>query len=89
MDESDPNRNIFRWLKPLLKTGFERELNEDDVYAVSDCMQSAQNTDAFEKQWQIELEKPNPSFIRVILKIYGFEAIVVPLLYAIASTAVR
>lgn len=68
----------------MLKTGLKRELDEDDIYAVSDSMRSAQNTDAFAQQWQIELKKQNPSIIRVMLKLYGFEALLITLFYAIA-----
>lgn len=75
-------------MRSLLNTGLKRELNEDDIYAPLDSMQSAQNTDAFAKQWEIELEKGNPSIIRVIWKLYGFEAFVVPLLIAITTAAI-
>lgn len=68
-----------------MRTGLKRELDEDDIYAVSDCMKSAQNTDVFAKQWDIELKKKNPSIIRVILKLHGFGALSVTFLYAIAA----
>lgn len=80
--------NIFRWLRPLLKIGLKREPNEDDIYAVSDGMQSAQNTDALAKSWQIELAKKNPSILRAMLRLYGLIALVVPFLYAIVDIAV-
>lgn len=73
----------------MLITSLNRELNEDDIYATRDSMRSAQNTDAFDKQWQIELEKSNPSIIRVILKLCGVEILLITFLYAILSVALR
>lgn len=75
-------------MKPLIKTSLNRDLNEDDIFAVRNSLRSAQITDAFEKQWQIELKKKNPSIIRVILKLYGLEVLLLTLLYAIASAVV-
>lgn len=81
--------DIFRWLRPLVKTSLTRDLNEDDIYEARDSMQSAQITDAFERLWQLELDKKNPSIIRVMFKLYGFEVLLITFLYSIASTTVR
>lgn len=72
-----------------MKTSFRRDLNEDDVYAPIDGMQSAPITDAFGKQWQIELEEKSPSIIRVMFRLYGFEVLLVTFLYSIAGTTVK
>lgn len=72
-----------------MKTSLTRDLNEDDIYEARDSMRSAEITEAFEKQWQLELEKKNPSIIRVIFKLYGFQVLLYTFLYSIASTTVR
>lgn len=67
----------------------KRELDEDDIYAVKNSMQSAQNTDAFEKQWRIELQNKNPSIVRVMFKLYGSEILLTTFFYGILSAMVR
>lgn len=76
----------FRWLNPLVKAGSKRELGEDDIYANVDSMSSAKNTDAFANEWQMELEKKDPSIIRVILKLHGYKVLLVTFVYAILAT---
>lgn len=80
--------SIDRWLKPLFKIGYERELDEDDIYAIPDGMQSAQNTETLAQEWDIELKRTNPSIIRVILRLYGYKAISVTFLFAVACVTV-
>lgn len=77
---------FYRWFNQLAINGRKRELNEDDIYAVTKGMQSDRNTDAFAQEWQIELKKPDPSIVRVIFRLYGFKALSLTFLYAIGST---
>lgn len=77
---------FHRWFNRIAKIGNKRELNEDDIYAVKDGMQSARNTDEFAKEWQTELEKENPSIVRALFRLYGFKTLLVTFLYAIGTT---
>lgn len=87
VDQSNSSLCMFyRWFNRLAGIGRERELNEDDMYAATDGMRSAQNTDAFAREWQIELEKTDPSVVRVIFRLYGFKALSLTFLYAVGST---
>lgn len=87
MTSSELIKNVFyRWFNQLAIIGRKRELNEDDIYAVTNGMQSARNTDAFAKEWQNELEKKDPSLVRVIFRLYGFKALSLTFLYAVGST---
>lgn len=72
----------------MISTSLKRDLNEDDIYAAIPSMQSAENTDAFAKQWQIELQNKNPSIIRVIFKLYGFEMLLIAFLFAFSANVV-
>lgn len=72
-----------------MKKSLRRDLNEDDIYATMDGMQSARIVEAFEKQWQLELEKKNPNIIRVMFKLYGFQVLLITCLYSIAGTTVK
>lgn len=73
----------------MLTMGMTREIGENDIYAVTDDMRSDQNTDAFAKLWQDELQRENPSIIRVIFKLSGFKALALSILYSIATTFVE
>lgn len=70
----------------MLKLGWSRDINEDDIYEVTNGMRSDRNTKIFAKHWNIELEKKKPSFLRVLLKVYGIKIFTVSILSAIATT---
>lgn len=67
----------------------KRAIEEDDIYAVPNDMQSDRNTEAFRKLWQMELKKKNPSILRVILKLHGFGVLTIGLLFSIGETLAR
>lgn len=69
----------------MLKLGLERPIEEDDIYNVTDTMRSSTNTETLTKLWDIELQKKQPSVLRIIMKAYGFKALIVSLLYSIGS----
>lgn len=72
-----------------MRLGMKREINEDDIYAVTNDMRSDKNTEAFENEWQLELEKKNPSLVRVIMKLYGYRVITISTIVAVVNTLVR
>lgn len=80
---------LFRWLKPIFTIGLSRSIEEDDVYAVTNSMQSERNTEAFDKLWQLELEKKNPSILRVMFKLHGPKVLTCGLLYSIGETLAK
>lgn len=73
----------------MIKIGLRREIHEDDIYAVTKSMRSDQNTEAFAKLWQLELEKKDPSLIRAMLKFNGVRAFALIITYSIGSLIVR
>lgn len=73
----------------MFKIGMKRAIEEDDIYAVPNDMQSDQNTEAFRKLWQIELKQKNPSILRVISKLHGFSVLTIGLLFSIGETLAR
>lgn len=73
----------------MFKIGMKRAIEEDDIYAVPNDMQSDQNTEAFRKLWQMELKKKNPSILRLILKLHGFSVLTIGLLFSIGETLAR
>lgn len=73
----------------MIKLGLSREIQEDDIYAVTNSMRSEENTHNFVKHWKIELEKSNPSIFRVMLKIYGYKVFMLSFFYSIGLTLAR
>lgn len=76
-------------MKPLIKAGIRRELQEEDIYAVTNSMKSEKNTKTFAKFWQTELNKENPSIFRVLLNVCGYKAITLIVVYSIGLTLAR
>lgn len=72
-----------------MRLGLRREINEDDIYGVTNEMQSDKNAEAFEKQWQLELKKKCPSLLRAIINLYGFKVITISTICAIVHAIVR
>lgn len=73
----------------MLKIGFSRTIEEDDIHAVTNSMQSDRNTEEFAKLWELELEKKKPSILRVILKVHGLKMFLIGLLYALGEILAR
>lgn len=73
----------------MFKIGWNRAIEEDDIYAVTNGMQSEQNTEAYAQLWDIELKKRNPSITRVIFKVHGLKSLAIGLLFAICDTFTR
>lgn len=73
----------------MLKIGFSRTIEENDIYAVTNSMQSDRNTQEFAKLWELELKKKKPSLLRVILKVHGLKMFLIGLLYALGEILAR
>lgn len=70
----------------MFEISWSRAIEADDIYAVTDGMQSERNTEAYVKLWDVELEKRNPSITRVIFKVHGYRSLAIGLLYALCDT---
>lgn len=73
----------------MFKIGMKRAIEEDDIYAVPNDMQSDQTTETFRKLWQMELKQKKPSILRVILKLHGFSVLTIGMLFSIGETMAR
>ncbi|VVC32361.1 ABC transporter type 1, transmembrane domain,ABC transporter-like,P-loop containing nucleoside triphosphate [Cinara cedri] len=67
----------FSWILKLFKTGYKRDLEENDVYNTLTDHESSPLGSDLEKRWRIELVNANrsnrePSLLRVICKMFGF-----------------
>lgn len=73
----------------MLALGLTREINENDIYAVTNDMRSDQITEMFAKQWQLELEKENLSILRVVWKLYGLKILTISIVCSILKQVVK
>lgn len=73
----------------MFTIGLQRAIEEDDIYAVTNSLRSDQNTEAFQKLWQLELKKPKPSIFRVMFKLHGFKVLSLGLLYSTGETLAK
>jgi len=72
------SRLVFGWFTPILERGNEKKrLDPKDLEAIPlppDCS-TAEVWSAFERCWQVQLEKEHPSLFRALLSAYGYEFI--------------
>lgn len=76
-------------MKPLFSSGLKRPIDNSEIYEVLKSMRCEQNTEKLSKQWDLELRKKDPSFIRVTIKLYLFKVLTAGFLFSIAETLAR
>lgn len=79
----------FRWLRDTFRIGVHRELEEHEIYDVTNGMRSDRITGDFVKLWDEELMKPSPSLLRVMHKLHGFSVWFWCILYASCDSLAR
>lgn len=73
----------------MFKIGLNRGIVDDDIYAVTNDMRSDQNAETYARLWKAELLKKNPSILNVILKVHGYEALILGVLFSLGETTAR
>lgn len=73
----------------MFAIGLKREIEDSDIYAVENDMQSELNTEVFAKAWELECEKKNPSLLRVLVKTYLYKVLSLGFLYAVCETTIK
>ncbi|KAK9888513.1 hypothetical protein WA026_000764 [Henosepilachna vigintioctopunctata] len=62
----------FGFIAPLLWRGYQKDLHEDDVYEVTESLNSKRITDRLEKRWEfMKFHNDKPSLIRLLLSCYA------------------
>ncbi|ORX59695.1 multi drug resistance-associated protein MRP [Hesseltinella vesiculosa] len=64
-------RLTFEWMTPLMRLGYEKPLIMDDLWNLNHEDQSAIVGERFERNWQLEMQKPSPSLLRALVKTLG------------------
>lgn len=83
------NKMCFWWIKDLYKIGMTRTITEEDVYQTIDHHESDRIANKFTKIWNDELNKKDPSTLRLFYKAYGPPVIAIGLLFSILETILR
>jgi ATP-binding cassette subfamily C (CFTR/MRP) protein 1 len=65
------SRLFFEWITPLLKTGYRRPLQPNDLYVLNDTYQAATLTKKFQDNWAQERQHPKPSLFRALNRTFG------------------
>ncbi|XP_040165805.1 multidrug resistance-associated protein 4-like [Anopheles arabiensis] len=80
----------FWWLKPLFETGLKRPIDETDIYETLSTHQSSQLSYQFESYWKAEQKSSKqPSFLRVICRIYWRSILGYGAMYTIVDLLAR
>ncbi|CAG8440521.1 10797_t:CDS:10 [Scutellospora calospora] len=78
LEVPEPNVNIFSsltfwWVNGIMRLGYKRPLEKDDLYVLNDARLARQLTDEFEVEWQKEMQKiklgKKPSLLKVLNRV--------------------
>ena len=67
---------IFWWTGDIMRLGYKRPLEKDDLYIMNDPRLAKNVTDEFEKFWEKECTRKdgkNPSLLRALNRTFGFK----------------
>lgn len=80
---------LFRWLKDFFTIGLKGQIEQDDIYVTKDNLNSGKITKVFEKLWDHELTKKNPSVARFLFKQYGGTVLFWSLSFSLLESCTR
>jgi ATP-binding cassette, subfamily C (CFTR/MRP), member 1 len=64
------SRLTFHWMTPLMKQGYKKVLDMDDLWYLKPADQTVYNNEHFERNLRIELSKTKPSLTRALFFTY-------------------
>lgn len=70
------SRITFWWAGSLMKLGYKRPLEKDDLYVLNDVRLAKNIISKFEKSWEKELTRKDgkpPSLFRALNRVFGFK----------------
>ncbi|KAK4879950.1 hypothetical protein RN001_008096 [Aquatica leii] len=79
----------FMYILPTFIKGYKKHLEEDDITEHLEEHSSSTLGNRLEKAWEKELINKNPSLCKAILKTFGFELILLGIIYAINQLFIR
>lgn len=79
----------FWWVRNLYKIGLSRTITEDDIYQPKEEHESERIGEKFRDLWSEELQRKDPSVIRMFYRAYGFKMLLIGFLFSICETLNR
>jgi ATP-binding cassette, subfamily C (CFTR/MRP), member 4 len=79
----------FWWVRDLYRKGLTKTITEQDIYQTNADQESAKIGDKFTKLWDDELQRQNPSVLRMFYRAYGFPLLSIGLIFSISETLNR
>ncbi|XP_055381017.1 probable multidrug resistance-associated protein lethal(2)03659 [Condylostylus longicornis] len=76
LDANFISRYTFWWVHKLIRKGYDHPLKEEELYEHIPSLDCERVTKKFTKLWENELERKNPSIIRLIFGAYGISFII-------------
>ncbi|KAJ3017793.1 UNVERIFIED_CONTAM: hypothetical protein HDU68_011483 [Siphonaria sp. JEL0065] len=61
----------FHWMDALMKLGYSKDLEMDDLWALRPADSARENSDLFLEMWNSERSKQKPSLLMALIKSYG------------------
>lgn len=91
LDASLLSKFLFLWQRKLFSIGLNRPIEEEDIYATLDNHRSCRIGGQFDKLWKREtIRSPhNPSFLKVIIRLFGLRVLGFGLLYTTLDVICR
>ncbi|KAK6098443.1 hypothetical protein MT418_002471 [Batrachochytrium dendrobatidis] len=65
------SRLTFQWMDPLMRLGYTKDLDMDDLWNLKKTDTGNYNSEAFQKTWTKQLTKRSPSLLRAVAKAFG------------------
>ncbi|GAB5365970.1 hypothetical protein AAMO2058_001104200 [Amorphochlora amoebiformis] len=63
----------FSWMSPLLRTGFQKPLQPEDIYGLADYDQSKTLTETWNPVWKDHQKRPKTTLTAAISEIWGYK----------------
>ncbi|KAL2911652.1 hypothetical protein HK105_208860 [Polyrhizophydium stewartii] len=65
------SRLTFYWMDPLMRLGYEKDLEMDDLWNLKKTDTAAYNSEAFQKAWLRQLGRKRPSLLGAVAEAFG------------------
>ena len=65
------SRLTFHWMDPLMRLGYSKDLEMEDLWALKTTDSASFNSDAFQKAWSKQLARQRPSLLLAIIVTFG------------------
>jgi ATP-binding cassette, subfamily C (CFTR/MRP), member 4 len=83
------SKMTFWWIRDLFRKGLTQTITEQDIYQTNADQESAKIGDKFTKLWDDELQRQNPSVLRMFYRAYGPSVLTIGFLFSICESIMR